>query len=98
MPSGLCEHPWDDVRLSDLLRSSPNQWQSLPVRLGEHWCWLLQEEERSSGSPLNTLRATGTSSKAGASDPAHAQNGLAELQTTDAMAAMVDVPVLVLLY
>ena len=36
--------------------------------------------------------------KAGASDPAHAQNGLAELQTTDAMAAMVDVPVLVLLY
>ena len=95
MPSGLCEHPWDDVRLSDLLRSSPNQWQSLPVRLGEHWCWVLQEEERSSGSPLNTLRAT---CKAGASDPAHVQNGLAELQTTDAMTAMADLFVLVLLY
>ena len=89
MPSGLREYPWDDVRLSDLLRSSPNQWQSLPVRLGEHWFWLLQEEERSSGSPLNTLRAIGTS-KPGLY-PAHAQNGLAELQTTDAMTAMTDV-------
>ena len=51
---GLREHPWNDVRLSDLLRSSPNQWQSLFIRLGEHWCWVLQEEERSSGNPLNT--------------------------------------------
>ena len=36
--------------------------------------------------------------KAGASDPAHVQNGLAELQTTDAMTAMADLFVLVLMY
>ena len=55
MPSGLREHPWDDVRLSDLLRSRPNQWQSLLIRLGEHWRWLLQEEERSSRNPVINL-------------------------------------------
>ena len=36
--------------------------------------------------------------RAGSSHPAHAQNGLAEVQTTDAMTAMTDLFALVLMY
>ena len=48
MPIGLREHAWNYMHITHLLRSCSNQWRSLPRRVDEYWCWLLQKEERGS--------------------------------------------------
>ena len=57
MPSGLRQHTRHYLRLPHLLRGRSYQWQSVQGGVDEHWCWLLQEEERSLRNSLIKLGA-----------------------------------------
>ena len=52
MSAGLCQHPWHNLRITDLLRGGTHQWQGLPSGLDEHWRRLLQKEKRTLGDLL----------------------------------------------
>ena len=59
MSAGLCQHPWHNLRITDLLRGGTHQWQGLPSGLDEHWRWLLQKEKRAPGDLLTLLVSRG---------------------------------------
>ena len=44
MPSRLCEHVENDLRVPDLLRSEAHQRRGVPQRLDERRRWLLPQE------------------------------------------------------
>ena len=59
MSAGLCQHPWHNLRITDLLRGGTHQWQGLPSGLDEHWRWLLQKEKRALGNLLTLVVSRG---------------------------------------
>ena len=59
MSAGLCQHPWHNLRITDLLRGGTYQWQGLPSGLDEHWRWLLQKEKRALGDLLTPVPRDG---------------------------------------
>ena len=44
VPSGICQHIGNNLRIPDLLRGCAHQWGSMQGRVDEHRRWLLQKE------------------------------------------------------